>query len=437
MAGPAIRVWEMATLLSERHAVKVVTFGSADRTSERFLLRKTTVEQCEIEVGAPDIVIVQGYLLQTFPWLGQRDFRLVVDLYDPLHIESLEVEKDRSISDRRVAFANAQQELRAQMRVGDFFLCASDRQRNMSLGALCENGRITPDTYDADPTARALIDIAPFGLSSSTPHQQRHAIKGAIPGISETDSVIVWGGGIYNWFDPCTVIRAIDQVKDTTPEVRLVFLGARHPNPDVPAMRMVGEARALSDELNLTGSYVFFNESWVDYSDRHNFLLDADLGISAHFDSIETTFSFRTRMLDYLWTGLPIVTTEGDYFADLVRREGLGSVVPYGDPGAMAETIVSMLGDPQEMVEVRSRVQRVSKQFQWSKTLRPLIEYCDDPWFAADRPHGQRESARPATTPPRQSFRGLARKSYESIRAQGVRSTLRHIQVYLAKGRMK
>ena len=36
-------------------------------------------------------------------------------------------------------------------------------------------------------------------------------------------------------------------------------------------------------------------------------------------------FAFRTRVLDYLWAGLPIATTSGDVFGELIERERLGA----------------------------------------------------------------------------------------------------------------
>lgn len=51
--------------------------------------------------------------------------------------------------------------------------------------------------------------------------------------------------------------------------------------------------------------------------------MEADAGVSTHMSHVETTFSFRTRILDYLWAGRPpMVVTEGDSFAELVEREG-------------------------------------------------------------------------------------------------------------------
>ncbi|MFN8026225.1 MAG: hypothetical protein U0W40_07700 [Acidimicrobiia bacterium] len=64
------------------------------------------------------------------------------------------------------------------------------------------------------------------------------------------------------------------------PQLRLFFLGLKHPNPHVGEMRMAVETRALADELDLTDRFVFFNEDWVAFDDRANYFLDADIGIS-------------------------------------------------------------------------------------------------------------------------------------------------------------
>ncbi len=129
---------------------------------------------------------------------------------------------------------------------------------------------------------------------------------------------------IYNWFDPLTLLHAVDKLRARVPEVRLFFLGMKHPNPHVPEMRMAVETRALADELGLTGTHVFFNEGWVEYDDRQNFLLEADVGVSTHLDHVETEFSFRTRILDYFWAGLPVVATGGDSLAELIEERWRG-----------------------------------------------------------------------------------------------------------------
>jgi hypothetical protein len=168
------------------------------------------------------------------------------------------------------------------------------------------------------------------------------------------------------------------------PSVRLYFMGLQHPNPDVPPMQMAIDAKALAEELGVAGKHVFFNDGWVEYSERQNFLLEATLGVSTHFESIETRFSFRTRALDYLWAGLPIVATEGDSFGQLIEEEHLGLTVPPEDPQALEEAILRLLSDGEMADACRARVAEVRKAFRWCVVLEPLAAFCRDPRRAPD-----------------------------------------------------
>jgi glycosyltransferase involved in cell wall biosynthesis len=263
-------------------------------------------------------------------------------------------------------------------------MCASEKQRDFWLGQLASLGRVNPVTYDQDKTLRSLIAIVPFGISDDPPVRSAPAMKGVVPGIGLDDRVILWGGGIYNWFDPLTLIRAIDSLRHRFPDLRLYFMGLRHPNPDVPQMQMATAAQALADKLKLTGKHVFFNEDWVAYEERQNFLLEADIGVSTHLDHIETAFSFRTRILDYLWAGLPIVATSGDALAQLVEDRSLGLAVPPGDVEALEETLARLLDDEALAKTCRENIAAVMPELVWSEALRPLVQFCRTPSRAPD-----------------------------------------------------
>jgi glycosyltransferase involved in cell wall biosynthesis len=245
-------------------------------------------------------------------------------------------------------------------------------------------GRINPVTYDIDPNMASLLAVVPFGVADDPPRHTRPVLRGVVPGIGSDDKIVLWGGGIYSWFDPLSLIRAIDKLRSRLPEVRLYFLGMKHPNPHVPEMRMAVEAVELSERLGLTGSHVFFNEGWVDFDDRQNYLLEADLGISTHLDHVETEFSFRTRILDYLWAGLPVVATAGDSFGQLIDTRGVGITVPPEDVDALEDVLFRMLDDDASRVEFGRRSAALAEEFRWSQVLAPLIEFCRRPHRAPD-----------------------------------------------------
>ena len=378
IAGPAIRAWSIAEALSLENDVTLISLtGIEDLTTPFELVHLRPEQDREFSVYEQwaDVILFQGHAMEFFESLRRSEKIIIADIYDPMHLEQLEQAREfpREVWDGRVSDATAV--LNQQLARADFFLCASDRQRLFYLGQLAALGRVNPANYANDPDLSGLISVVPFGLSRTIPAHDRQVLKGELPGISTTDKVLLWSGGLYNWFDPKTLIRAVAIVAEDHPEVRLFFQGTKHPHPGVPEMAIVAESRELAESLGVLDSAVFFNRSWVDYADRHNYLLEADAGVSTHHSHIETTMSFRTRILDYLWAGLPMVVSEGDFFAELIAREDLGIVVPAGDVRRLANALEKILYDEELIARVRANIARVRESFYWDRVLEPLVKF--------------------------------------------------------------
>jgi glycosyltransferase involved in cell wall biosynthesis len=125
---------------------------------------------------------------------------------------------------------------------------------------------------------------------------------------------------------------------------------------------------------------VFFHETWIPYDERQNYFLDADIGISTHFDSLETRLSFRTRILDYLWTGLPIITTAGDYLSDLVRQHQVGITISPSNVTQMKDAILRLSDDVEFVKQCRENIRQIRPQFAWSEAIKPLEQFCSHPY---------------------------------------------------------
>jgi GT2 family glycosyltransferase/glycosyltransferase involved in cell wall biosynthesis len=387
LAGPAIRAWNMAATLANDSEVALVTLSGTDGLDAPFRIEHVRpgddAKFRPLEQWA-DVIVFQGHAMAVFESLRTSSKILIVDIYDPMHLEQLEQGRDLPAAQWQQQVADATDVLNEQLQRGDFFLCASERQKMFWLGQLAGLGRINPHTYEGDPDLDGLISVVPFGLSSTPPTHERTVLKGVLPGIGRDDKVLLWSGGLYNWFDPATLIRAVAHLSAQRADVRLFFQGTKHPHPGVPEMSIVRSSRELAAELGVLDSTVFFNPSWVDYADRQNFLTEADAGVSTHFSHIETTFSFRTRILDYLWAELPMVVTEGDYFAEIIARERLGIVVPAKDVQALADALEKVLYDETFIAEARENIQRVRTSFYWQNTLAPLVDFVAHARHAAD-----------------------------------------------------
>jgi glycosyltransferase involved in cell wall biosynthesis len=121
---------------------------------------------------------------------------------------------------------------------------------------------------------------------------------------------------------------------------------------------------------------VFFNDRWVPYAERADWLLEADCAVSTHIDHLETRFSFRTRLLDCFWAGLPIVCTRGDELASRVERDNLGATVPQRDPEALAEALGRVL--QQGRPAYADRLARASADHVWPRVAEPMVRFATD-----------------------------------------------------------
>ena len=160
-------------------------------------------------------------VIRRHPEVASSALPVVIDMYIPTHLENLE-RGGRGDEEYEQAVAHQVSVINDDLRRGDFFLCASERQRDFWLGALSHAGRVNPVNYELDPTLRRLIDVVPFGLPPEPPVPAGPVLRRHFPAIGDNDPVIVWGGGVYDWFDPVSLVRAVDRVRSTVPTVRLV-----------------------------------------------------------------------------------------------------------------------------------------------------------------------------------------------------------------------
>jgi glycosyltransferase involved in cell wall biosynthesis len=220
----------------------------------------------------------------------------------------------------------------------------------------------------------------PFGLPDIPPQRTGLGLR---QGIDDKGFILLWGGGIWEWFDPLTVIRAVYRLHSRYPEIKLVFLGTQHPNTTIQTMPMQHRAEALAKELKIYDTHVVFQTGWVPYNKLSNYLLDAHVGVSAHLNTLETHFSFRTRILHYLWAGKPIITTDGDVLAEAIVNNHAGIVVKPQDEAGWIEAIERMR-DGQEYARYVEGVKQLAQHYYWSTVTQPLQVLCANATLSPD-----------------------------------------------------
>ena len=380
MAGPAIRALELARVLAGHCRVTLAAPAPSRLEDARIELLEASVEDFErllAALRAHDVVVAQQLPAQLLRYVQRLPIRYVADLYNPLMIEMLEALADAGASREQALARRLTRTVFAQCAAADFVICASERQRDLWLGGMGLTGLIDLESYRRDRTYRAIVDVVPFGVPERPPVHRRPVLKGVWPGIGPDDRVLLWGGGIWRWLDAITPIRAVERLVAEGRPVHLFFLGLQRPGADRHVIPSGAEgAVAYARQRGLEGAFVHFNEEWVPYAERESFLLEADIGISAHHDHLETRFSFRTRVLDYLWAGLPMVLARGDSMAELVERRALGATVAPEDAEGFAAACAELLEDEDARASTAARVRETARSFRWEEVARPLVDYC-------------------------------------------------------------
>lgn len=386
MAGPGIRYFELAKELSKHYRVTLFSPYKSDIKNNDFKIELMNSGKPGLGLSAKirnfDVVLSQSlppYLLSKIRKLG---LKYIADLYDPLLIEVLEYTKGDKPALRQNTYNFNFYTVVLQLASANHLLCASQKQFDYYVGILSGRKILGPDFYDSSANLKKFISITPFGLRAEAPKaNQPDEIYQKFPGINKGDKIVYWGGGVWNWFDPLTPIKAIEMLSKKRSDIKLFFLGVKHPNPKVKAMSVATKACEYAKEKNLLDKFVFFNFDWVPYEERSNYLLESSVGISAHFDNVETRFSFRTRILDYLWADLPMVLTRGDAFADLCSQKNLGITVNFEDEKETAAAIEKLVDDKQLRTEVIKNITEIKKEFTWPKIAAKIADIIDGDLF--------------------------------------------------------
>jgi len=398
MAGPGIRAWEMACALSERLDLTLAAPGEPARSHPGLRVVGYAPDDPSYADLAPyihsaDVVLAMGSLFAKIPKLRDLNKPAIVDLYDPFELEKLARSPTVDERDHLRIDVESQVHLRLEGALGDFFICASERQRDFWLGVLLAAGRLNTVTYGQDPMLRTLIEVVPFGVPPEPPRKQRAVLKGVLPGIESDDKVLLWNGGLWQWFDPLTLVDAFEQVLQVRDDVKLFFAAGQHFDPTkVPEMPIYQQTVARCRELGLLERHVFFGD-WIPYDERGDYLLEADLAVSIHQPTVESHFASRTRILDCVWAGLPVVVTSGDPLSDLVARHDLGSVVPPSDADALAQSILHLLADDPLRDRVGRACEQLCQQLTWARVVEPIAAFMERAAFAPDALEAARVAA--------------------------------------------
>lgn len=152
--------------------------------------------------------------------------------------------------------------------------------------------------------ARSSVDFPPLDLSHFLNYQSGNDIR-ALLGIPPRARVVLYMGSFFYFSGLDEVLRQLGSAND---KVSLVLIGGGEQD---------AQLRAMAKELQLE-EFVTFT-GFVDFGQLPAYLAIADVAINPMVPSLVSNKAFPNKILQYMASGLPVVTT---------KLEGLLSVFP-------------------------------------------------------------------------------------------------------------
>lgn len=384
-AGPGIRYFEMSAGLVRAGidvtlAVPAQSYQAATADFKIVPWKTAGISELLADHDLAILPQVHGELSRTFPEVAPANLPTAVDLYDPVLIENLALQP--ADDDGVRSFAGYLADIIPILKRGDFFFCANQRQYYYYLGILNVLGRINPMTFRDPP-----LKLVPFGVSADPPRHYKKVMRGRL--VGENDLVILWFSGIYPWFDARTLINAMPAVVSALPNAKLVVMGGVHPRGHAPDHEYRATV-AAAEKLGLIDKSVFFVD-WRPYDERVNWYLESDVAVVTHKQALETEISHRTRVIDLIWAGLPVVVSSGDEVGATIKAAGCGDTVKVGDARDLADKLIDIAQDGKRRKKMSAAARRLAATLTWDKVLEPLVDWAQDPTIAKDR---QNDAAR-------------------------------------------
>jgi hypothetical protein len=387
MAGMGIRALELARALSEEFDARLIVPNDAGEAREvAGTTAVVTAENGALRQAAEGVQagVVSGHAANW--WFHQLpDLPVAADLYDPFPIENLHYA--RQLGDETARHDHRTLEL--ALARADFYLCASQEQRLFYAGALFSCGRIGAANFPEDSALTRLIAVVPFGVPATAACGDRASGRGAA-GVPGEGSLVLFGG-IYDWYDPELLLSAWPEILRRRPDARLLFF--ENPNLETTPQRVFDQAREHARRIDPGGRSIFFSP-WLPYGARADLYAAADLMVSISSEGLETELSYRTRLLDAAWGGLPSVTVGGGSLAG----ELIGAGAAF-ESSRSAEDLAARVADLLSDAPLRGQAGEAARRFAarrgWKTVAQPLLSWCREARVDANR--------LPAPVPPKAS----------------------------------
>lgn len=298
-----------------------------------------------------------------------------MDIYGD-YLTIMQVARYRSGSDRGIS--TSIEFMRQVLKKGDAFSVCGTPQQHMLVGELAMTGRLNSRTFGYEFAHVVLPGAAPISDSKDTGRERSLLLSKGIP---KDSFVVLWCGGYNTWTDVDTLFRALELVMSQNANVHYVSVGASTygtPGNVYTRLQEMIENSPYRTRFHLLG--------WRPWSEIKYYYQESDIGLNIDALHYETIYGTRTRLVEMLAMGLPIVTSLGCELSDIIAHNKAGLTFESGDWKSMGQQIIKLATNKALYLEMSTKALNYAQNdLSFVNTTRSVRKWVNHPNLAPDK----------------------------------------------------
>jgi glycosyltransferase involved in cell wall biosynthesis len=283
----------------------------------------------------------------------------------------------RSQSDRGMATSIAF--LRHVLQSGDAYSVCGEAQKHALVGELAMAGRLNRHTFGYEFAHIVLPGAAKLSHPVARNGNKRSVLSPW--GVADNDFVALWCGGYNTWTDVDTLFAALEAAMSQEPRLHYVSVGDKtYQGADDVYGRFLKkiEQSQFCHRFHMLG--------WRPWSEIAAYYAESDVGINIDALHYETIYGTRTRLLEMMVAGLPVVTSLGSELSYLLRERGAALTFPIGEWRELADHLLTLSRRSERHRELARIARSVARtELSFHNTTAPLRAWVDLPKTAPDK----------------------------------------------------
>ncbi|MBX7244161.1 MAG: glycosyltransferase [Candidatus Sumerlaeaceae bacterium] len=251
---------------------------------------------------------------------------------------------------------------------GDRFSALSSAQRLAVIGQLGVTGRLNRFTSGCDFVHEIPYAVIPDELPET-------------PWPDHSQQVtVMWGGSFNTWMDVDSLVAGVAKAIHQRPQLRILVVGGR-----IEGYNDASYARFIDGIQREGVDRAVHLMDWQSLERVRSLYSQCHAGLSIDRFTYEAELGSRTRIVNFLAAGRPVISTVVTQLTRELSEKGF--VLPFriGDPDDLSRALTDVVDRVREMKDLGSRAREyVLSRFDATTVGKPLIDWVRSPQPAAD-----------------------------------------------------